>query len=138
MAYELRSPESDSEWRAYHDIRRTVLWESRGRLGVYDESHPDEYKPNHFPKLLCLNDLPIGVIRIDILDETAWFRRVAIIEDLQREGHGRVLIHESEKFARKRGAKRIESSVDRDAIGFYRKLGFESNEGDETAMYKPL
>ncbi len=138
MAYELRSPETESEWRAYHDIRRTVLWEARGLIGVYDENRPDEHMPNHFPKLLFLDDLPIGVLRIDVLEETAWFRRVAIIEGFQKRGHGRVLLDEAEKFAREHGAQRIESSVDQDAIGFYKKMGFKSHTNAETAMFKSL
>ena len=139
MAHEFRSPELDSEWRAYHDIRRAVLWEARGLFGVYDDNHPDEYKPNHFPKLLFDDGVPIGVIRVDVHGETAWFRRVAISEALQRNGHGRVLLGLAEEFARKTGAKHVESSVDEDAVPFYRRCGYSSHEGQpEKAMYKVL
>lgn len=139
MAYELRSPESESQWQAYHDIRRTVLWEARGNFGVYDDNHPDEYKPSHFPKLLFHDGVPIGVIRIDVHGETAWFRRIAINEALQRNGHGRVLLGLAEEFARKTGAKRVESSVDEDAIPFYLRCGYCSHEAQpKTAMYKLL
>jgi GNAT superfamily N-acetyltransferase len=139
MAYMFRSPESKSEWTAYHDIRRTVLWEARGIFDVYDDDHPDEFKPNHFPKLLIHDDVPIGVIRIDIYGATAWFRRVAIIEARQRNGHGRSLLDFAEDFAREYGAQRVESSVDEDAVPFYRRCGYASPEGQpETAMFKRL
>lgn len=138
MAYEFRSPLSETDWRAYHDIRRIVLWEARGAYGVYDEDHPDEHKPNHLPKLLFLDGMPIGVSRIDVQGETAWFRRVAIAEPHQRSGHGRALLGIAEDFARSRGAERIESSINEDAIPFYRRCGYSSHEQSETAMFKQL
>jgi GNAT superfamily N-acetyltransferase len=115
-----------------------VLWEARGRIGEYDRDHPDETRSNHFPKVLYLDGVPIGVIRIDFVDGSAWFRRVAIAERYQRNGHGRELIRRSEQFALDCGVRRIESSVDGDAIGFYRKLGYQSRDYDETSMYKAL
>ena len=47
--YSLRAPETREEWQQYHAIRRGVLWERRGHYGVYDENHPDEYKPGRYP-----------------------------------------------------------------------------------------
>lgn len=138
MSYELRSPVTSGEWAAYHTIRRAVLWEARGHFGEYDECHPDESKPNHFPKILYLDREPIGVIRIDLVEGTAWFRRVAIAEQHQRTGHGRELIRRAERFALEHGARHIESLVDRGAIGFYQKLGYKSRNHDDTSMYKAL
>lgn len=138
MNYSFISPESTSHWNDYHRIRRTVLWEARGNFGSYDETHPDEYKSNHHPKILVLEDEPIGVIRIDIVGDVAWFRRVAISEHQQRRGHGRFLLREAESFSLKRGIKHIRSSVDSEAIGFYRKLDYCSESQDESLMFKFL
>lgn len=139
MAYEFASPVTEAQWRDYHDIRRTVLWEARGRFGEYDDSHPDDYRSNHFPKLLLHDGVAIGVIRIDLQGKTAWFRRVAIAELHQRNGHGRALLSLAEGFAEQNGANRIESSVDEDAIPFYRRCGYVSHAGQpESAMYKLL
>lgn len=138
MSYDLRAPKTADEWRTYHAIRRVVLWEAREIFGEYDERHPDEFKPNHFPKILYLDGEPIGVIRIDVAGDTAWFRRVAIMQKHQRAGHGRALMQCSERFALEHGVQRIESSVDRDAISFYRKMGYFSRDVDETSMYKIL
>jgi len=138
MAYELKPPSTADEWSAYHQIRGVVLWEERGIFGEYDEHHPDEYKPNHFPQLLLLDGKPIGVIRIDLIEGVAWFRRVAITAKQQRWGRGRELLRRSESFARDRGALRVESSVDGDAIFFYRKMDYESRPHDEKSMYKTL
>lgn len=126
MGYTFLSPTDETLWASYHDIRRTVLFERRGHFGIYDPDHSDEYEENHFPKLLLLEDRPIGVIRIDIDGDVARFRRVAIAETCQRRGHGRVLLMHAEAFAIERGAIRAEASVAADAVGFYRSTGFHA------------
>jgi GNAT superfamily N-acetyltransferase len=115
-----------------------VLWEARGRFGVYDDTHPDEYKDGHFPKLLFVEGNPIGVIRIDIAKPVAWFRRVAIRESLQRQGHGSELMRLAERFATRHGVTRIQSDVDQDAIPFYERFGFRLVGRDGTIMFKDL
>ena len=62
----LVSPADPGSWRRYHEIRRHVLFEARGRFGIYDEDHPDERVPGHYPKLLLFRNDPVGVLRIDI------------------------------------------------------------------------
>src|SRR5262245_56858323 len=109
VTYELRTPTSAEDWRAYHRIRRKVLFENRGQFGVYDENHPDEHRAGNHPLLLIHNDEPIGVIRVDITNTQAIFRRVAIREDLQRSGHGRMLLALAESFARREGCNKIRS-----------------------------
>ena len=83
--YELRTPTIEDDWRAYHSIRRKVLFENRGQFGVYDQNHPDEHSDGNHPLLLIHNGEPIGVIRVDIRGTLAILRRVAIREDLQAQ-----------------------------------------------------
>jgi GNAT superfamily N-acetyltransferase len=122
--YELVSPIDVSTWRSYHDIRRDVLFEARGRGDVYDENHPDERAPGNHPKLLLYRGDPVGVIRIDIASPRALLRRVAIRTDVQRSGHGRVLLSLAERFAAEHGCRQLESHVASDAVDFYQKCGF--------------
>ena len=122
--YELRIPSSREDWHAYHSIRRKVLFENRGQFGVYDENHPDEHSKGNHPLLLFLDDEAIGVIRVDINGDRGIFRRVAIREDLQRAGHGRVLLTLAESFAQERGCLQIWSDVARDVVGFYERCGY--------------
>ncbi len=139
MGYELRTPESETQWRDYHDIRRKVLWEARGRFGEYDSTHPDESRPGNFPKLLILDGVAIGVIRVDLQGSTAWFRRVAITAARQRSGSGKILFKLAEEFARELGATRIESSVDPGATLFYQRCEFcFCRDQPKTEMYKVL
>ena len=127
--HELRIPSSKNDWDAYHAIRRKVLFENRGQFGVYDENHPDEHRDGNHPLLLIHNGEPIGVIRVDINGKQAFFRRIAIREDLQRSGHGRMLLALAESFAQSNGCNHIRSEVAHDAVGFYRRCGYTSVQG---------
>ena len=138
--YTLITPAGADAWRAYHDIRRTVLFEARGQVGVYDPNHPDDKLPEHHAKALLFHGDPVGVVRIDIEGTTALLRRVAIREEVQRRGHGRALIVLAEQFAQEQGCRRLASHVAVDAVGFYEKCGFTVDEPgpDAVQMSKPM
>lgn len=142
--YAFISPSEAHDWRAYHAIRRIVLFDARGV--PYNEHHPDEHAHGHYPKLLMHGGEPVGVVRIDSDGSVAFFRRVAIRPDVQRRGHGRVLLSLAEQFARDHGCMDVQSYVATDAVEFYRRCGFTIRQ--ETAvgpsgrmavlMFKPL
>lgn len=129
---ELRRPITDAEWEAYHNIRRTVLFERRGFIGVYDAVHPDEAAPGNHPLLLLVDGDPVGTIRVDLSADVAIFRRVAVREAMQRRGHGRSMVRLAERFARERGTRRVLSHVDRGAIEFYERCGYVREPGGDT------
>jgi GNAT superfamily N-acetyltransferase len=118
-AYRLRTPVGDKEWRTYHAIRRRVLFESRGLFGVYDENHPDTFVPGNHPLLLLHEGEAIGAIRVDVHDQLAIFRQIAIREDLQRRGHGRVMLSLAESFAVERGCRFVRIYSAPDVADFY-------------------
>jgi GNAT superfamily N-acetyltransferase len=124
MKAELRAPTTASDWAIYHAIRRRVLFELRGRGSSYDADHPDEHRPNHYPFLLVDRTIAVGVIRIDIHGEVALFRRVAMRDDMQRRGYGRLLLELATEFAARQACVRIDSHVDAEAVGFYGRCGF--------------
>lgn len=128
MEYELVTPPEVAEWRAYHDIRRLVLFEARGQVGVYDDTRADERAPGHHPKLLLYRGDPVGVVRIDLNGTTATLRRVAVRSDVQRRGHGRALLSLAQQFARDHGCWQMVSHVAPDAVDFYRRCGFTVEE----------
>jgi GNAT superfamily N-acetyltransferase len=123
-AHKLRAPRNEEEWRAYHEIRRRVLFEKRGEIGVYDDKHPDEFQPLNHPLILFYEAAPIGVIRVDVRDQVAWLRRVAVREDKQRRGHGRAMLSLAEDFARDHGCHEVRSNVAVDAVRFYEHCGY--------------
>jgi len=122
--YVLRIPIAANEWQAYHAIRRAVLFEARGLVGVYDENHPDEHLDGHYPLVLFHGHEALGVLRVDVAGHEAIFRRVAIRPDRQRAGHGRTMLALAERFACAKGCVIIRSFVDRTAVQFYLRCGF--------------
>jgi GNAT superfamily N-acetyltransferase len=142
-SHTLRGPENEEEWRVSHAIRRKALFENRGRFGVYSENHPDEFEKDNHPLILFDRGTPIGVIRVDIHGRTAWFRRVAVREDLQRAGHGRILLSLAEAFVREAGCGEVRSNVAADAVGFYERCGYSRDlsmpaESGNVPMFKSL
>jgi GNAT superfamily N-acetyltransferase len=128
MTYQLRAPSTAAEWAAYHEIRRRVLFELRGRGSDYDATHPDELKVGHYPLVLFHEGQPTAVIRVDVEHDYAVFRRVAVREDAQRRGHGRHLLAAAEQFVREHGCRSIVSHVDSAAVGFYSNCGFRPSD----------
>ena len=126
-SYILRKPDKPDEWGAYHAIRRKVLFENRGSFEVYNDNHPDEHQNGNHPLVLLYDGKTIGVIRVDVQDHVAWLRRVAVREDLQGAGHGRVLLHLAESFAREQKCDEVRSNVAVDAVGFYERCGYSSD-----------
>lgn len=124
IEYELRPPGSDDEWLTFHAIRRKVLFENRGKGETYIENHPDDFKTGHHPLILSYKGVVVGVIRVEVCGTVASFRRVAIREDLQRQGHGRVLLRLAEAFAKAEGCKEVRSNAAVEAVGFYERCGY--------------
>jgi N-acetylglutamate synthase-like GNAT family acetyltransferase len=124
-SYELIKVTASNHWQAYHDIRRKVLWENR-RKQDYDDKHEDETLPNHHPLLLLLNNTPIGTTRLDDFnDGYGAVRLVAISDDFQRKGHGRYLSSLVEEYARGLGIKTLVVNAAPEALGYYKKMGWE-------------
>jgi GNAT superfamily N-acetyltransferase len=68
---------------------------------------------------------------VDLADDEAIFRRVAVREDVQRQGHGRKMLELADSFVRARGKRRIRSHVDRGAVSFYERCGFVREQSDD-------
>ena len=129
--YEILQPSSSKDWDAYHEIRRISLFEERGRYGVYDTSHPDEFKEGNYPFLLDFKQVPVATVRIDLVDGgRAIMRLVAVHPRCRRRGHGRVLLQFAEDFARTHGCVQADSNAAVDALPFYKKLGYAEEAWD--------
>lgn len=125
IEHELRRPANDEEWRAFHAIRRKVLFENRGKGESYVENHPDDSAPGNHPLILIYKSDVVGVMRLDVAEAVAWLRRVAIREDLQRVGHGRVLLRLAEAFAKAQGCDEMKTNAAVESVGFYEGCGYE-------------
>ncbi|MBD9490460.1 GNAT family N-acetyltransferase [Ensifer sp. ENS11] len=122
--YDLFLAESADDQSAYHRLRRTVLFEARGRFD-YIPDGPEEIKERNLSLLFKLDGQPIGTVRLDQKpDGRAIVRLVTIAPDLQRRGHGTALLERVERLALSLGIRDLLVHSAPDAVGFYQKLGF--------------
>lgn len=143
LEHELRPPVSKQEWLAFHAIRRKVLFENRGKRESYIENHPDDSKLGNHPLIMLYKNVVVGVVRVDVCETVAWLRRVAIREDLQRQGHGRVLVRLAEAFAKAEGCNKIRTNAAVEAVGFYERCGYArdssaASPANSVTMWKSL
>lgn len=116
---------TQTEWAAYHKIRRHVLFDLR-RLTGYDDQHPDDRKPNHFPLIFVEGEDVLGAVRLDLSGGgSGVVRTVAIVANRQRQGIGRSMMTAVESLAMAQGAVRLVVHAAPDAVSFYLKIGWE-------------
>ena len=132
--HELCSPRSPEEWSEFHRLRRKVLFENRGKDESYIENHPDDFKNDNHPLVLINEGTVIGVCRLDVIAAVGWLRRVAIREDLQRLGHGRVLLRLAEGFAIERGCNELRTNAAIESTGFYESCGYVRDSSQESPV----
>ena len=119
---------------AMHAIRRATLF-TPDRGVVYDENHPHDLDPANQCFLFLRDGRPIGVVRLDPLGKDEGIvRLVAIIPELQRQGHGRALGALIEAEARRRGMVKLGLNARQDAIGFYERLGWAAEIWDRAEL----
>ena len=117
--HRLLPPRSAADWAAYHAIRRDAIFAVHLPGQAYDDSDADEFKPGHAPHVLLLRDEVIGTIRIDTIDERrAGFRLVGIRSDLQRHGHGAIMLDLAEQLVYRQGIRRSPSTPTRNRCRF--------------------
>lgn len=127
LKMQLIQVQDDDSWKAYHSIRRCVLYELRGRYD-YDKTHPDEFREGHFPLLFKFGEKPVGTARLDITNEEAGIgtvRLVAVLPQYQRQGIGRAMMYELERFAATKAMRQLNVHAAQDAVSFYQKLGWQ-------------
>ncbi len=79
--------------------------------------------------LVCYNEQSalLGCLTLKPLGEGILkMRQVAVKEDLQKGGIGTALVNESEHFCTECGFKQIVLHARKDAVPFYRKLGYKT------------
>lgn len=79
--------------------------------------------------LACYNDQSdmVGCLTLKPLKEGILkMRQVAVKESLQKGGIGTALVHESERFCAECGFNQIVLHARKDAVPFYRKLGYKT------------
>ena len=132
--YTLRPARSPQEWCAYHAIRRDAIFAALLPGQAYDEHDPDEFERGHRPHVLVRDGEVIGTVRIDLIGDTqAGLRLIAIRRDLQRQGHGRILLRLAEQAARAFGRIEIVINAHPTSLTFYLANGYREGEWRDAA-----
>ena len=132
--YTLRPARSPQEWSAYHAIRRDAIFAALLPGQAYDEHDPNEFERGHRPHVLVRDGEVIGTVRIDLIGDTqAGLRLIAIRRDLQRQGHGRVLLRLAEQTALAFGRTEIVINAHPTSLTFYLANGYREGEWRDAA-----
>lgn len=120
--YVLTVIDSADDVAAYHQIRHLVLF---GGSDEYSRCGPEEVKEENLSLLLKHEGKAIGTVRLDQEgDRKATVRLVAIASDLQRQGHGTVLMSLVERLAVSLEIEELLVHALPGASEFYLKLGY--------------
>src|SRR5262244_1561984 len=133
-SYSLQPVQSPQQWSAYHAIRRDAIFAALLPDQAYDDHDPDEFERGHLPHVLLRDGEVIGTVRIDLIGATqAGLRLIAVRRDLQRQGHGRVLLRLAEHAARGLGRTEIVINAHPTSLSFYLANGYREGEWRDAA-----
>lgn len=120
----IRTPDTPAEWDAYYQLRYDILRAPWGQVPG-SEKTTDETTQQHFA-YFDEQQLIIGVIRLDSCDaQTGQIRFMAVAENAQRSGIGRLLMQFTEEKAREMKLAKLILHAREQALAFYTKLGYQ-------------
>jgi N-acetylglutamate synthase-like GNAT family acetyltransferase len=127
ISFDLRRPESDSDWEAYYQCRWELLREP------WDQpkgSEKDEYDVDAYHVMVVdheneKNVLGVGRVHFNTPTE-AQVRYMAVKEELREHGIGSLILTNLEQYAIDQGAEKIMLFARENAIDFYLRRGYFS------------
>lgn len=116
-------PLSEEQFKQYFHLRWQLL---RKPWGQDKDSEKDEVEDASDHRMAVLEGEIIAVGRIHYINsKTAQIRYMAVKTDLENQGIGKKLYFELENVAKKNNIELIILNAREQAIGFYKKMGFE-------------
>ncbi len=129
--FELRRPETDTEWDSYHSIRERSIWsmEAMKQFGPYDRDYPDQYGDDYTALILLRNGIVIGTLGLQDMEDhgrgrEVEVRAVAIEPACQGQGYGGIMLMMAERAAHQDGYHRAGVWSGSDVVLFYARNGF--------------
>ncbi len=130
--FQLRRPETESEWDRYHCIRERALWAGRNMVetfGTYDRNHPEQYGDDYAAMVLLRNGIIIGTVGLQDTGELGRGREievrgVAIDPACQRQGYGGIMLMLADRYASIKGYRRAGVWTAPDMVLFYARAGY--------------
>jgi len=119
----IRSPETSQEYFDYYSFRWQML---RQPWGVEKGSEQDELEDDAFHRIALHHDDIIACGRLHFSEPaTAQIRYMAVSEDFQQQGIGKLILLSLEDIAKKNQANKLILNARESAIGFYEKQGYK-------------
>ena len=119
---EIRSPETQEEWESYYDLRYRVL---REPLNQPRGSERNEMDATGIHFAIFDEGRIVAIARLDRADDvTGQVRFVAVEQDLQGKGYGRLIMDVCEQASRDRGDQKMMLQARDYAVDFYLRLGY--------------
>jgi len=119
----LRSPETDSEFEKYFELRWRIL---RKPWNQPKGSEQDSDEDSSYHLMAIENDQVIGVARLQFTNNnSAQLRYMAVDNVHQKKGIGKSIINHLETYAKQHGAHELFLNARDNALIFYTRLGYE-------------
>ncbi len=117
----------DNELKIAFDIRKEVF--------VKEQDVPLEDEFDDFDTLngqcehilVYYNEQPVGTGRIRVFDGFGKLERICILKPYRKFGLGKIIIKALEQIAEKKGATQVKLHGQKQAEGFYKKLGYKTS-----------
>jgi hypothetical protein len=129
--FELRRPETPSEWDSYHCIKQRTLWcaKTAKALGPYDKTHPEQFSDGYIPLVLLRNGTVIGTMGLQDMGDHGLgreveIRGVAMDPACQSQGYGGIMLMMGESAAGRAGFARAGVWSGEDVTLFYARNGY--------------
>lgn len=119
----ISSPSSIEDWERYFDLRWRVLRAPWGKDRASAQDPTDELA---YHIMACYSPgNPVGVGRIHPLDDYTWqIRYMAVEENQQGKGIGKIIIAYLEYYAKTHNATSIILNSRINAVNFYKSIGY--------------
>lgn len=120
---EIRPPETAYEWETYYDLRFRILRAPWNQPQGSERNEGDKTE-QHFA--VWMDGKAVAVARMDRTDEngTVQVRFVAVENNHQGKGLGKILMQAVERAAKERGNGRVILHARENALSFYKALGY--------------
>lgn len=119
---EIRTPDTESEWSDYYDLRYRIL---RQPLGKERGSERNEGDAEGIHFALFENGKIEAIARLDSVNSTTCqVRFVAVEQQLQGKGYGKRIMQAVEEHGRQEGFELLILHARDYALPFYKKLGY--------------
>lgn len=120
----IRSPQNQTEWQAYFELRFDILRAPWGQAKGSEQT-ADETQHQHFAFFNDANQI-IGVGRLDqTAPHVGQVRFMAVAANQQGKGIGKVIMNEIEAVCKAKGYLQIILHAREVALPFYQKLGYQ-------------